>query len=212
MNIDRTRRWGFIILFAGFLIGVPGILMLVAHQRYEATARIKPAVQNNDPAPGVYDPYFIQTEFEIIKSDNVLGKVIDTLHLDDAWGKRYNYGKLIPKPEAIGLLKQCLDLQPVRNTNLLDIGVVSEDPEEAAKMANAIAAAYIDQRNQDASKLPSGVHVVPAELIEAAQTPTVPVGADNPTGKILFVGGIFVILASIRLLWRAYFAAPDPAT
>jgi len=212
MNIERTRRWGFILLFAGFLIGIPGILMLVAHVRYEATVRIKIMPQ---PDNGSYDPYFIQTEFEVIKSDVILGKVIDTLHLDDAWGKRYNYGKTIPKAEAIGLLRQCLDLRPVRNTGLVDIGVISEDPEEAAKMANTIAESYIDYREAERVKNLSPTdklttYDLPDLILETARQPTSSIGADNPTGKILLGTGLFLILAGVRLLWRAYFAAPGP--
>jgi len=37
----------------------------------------------------VYDPYFIQTEFEIIQSQLVLNSVIDKLKLNVAWGKKY---------------------------------------------------------------------------------------------------------------------------
>jgi len=37
------------------------------------------------------------------------------------------------------LLRRQLDLRPVRNTSLIEIGVWSERPDEAAEIANAIA-------------------------------------------------------------------------
>jgi len=46
-------------------------------------------------SPGMmagYDPYFIQTEFELIQSEVILGKVIEELNLNVEWGKKYNAG------------------------------------------------------------------------------------------------------------------------
>jgi Mg-chelatase subunit ChlD/anti-sigma factor RsiW len=87
-----------------------------------------------------YDPYFLQTTLEEIQSDAVLGKVVDELKLDEAWAK--NGGEKLKKEEAIRLLKQQLDLKPVPNTKLVEIGAQSDKPEEAAKIANAVAEAF----------------------------------------------------------------------
>ena len=83
-----------------------------------------------------YDPYFIQTTFEIIQSDAVLEPVVSKLKLDDA----------LDKKEAIARLRKRLDLQPVKNTKLIEIGVVGDQPIESAKIANAVAEAYKDYR------------------------------------------------------------------
>jgi len=41
------------------------------------------------------DPYFLQTEFETIQSEVVLGRVIDQLKLNDVWGRKFlDGGKL----------------------------------------------------------------------------------------------------------------------
>ena len=45
-------------------------------------------------APAGYDPYFIQTESELIRSEAVLGKVIKDLNLNEAWGKKQGGGTL----------------------------------------------------------------------------------------------------------------------
>ncbi len=87
-----------------------------------------------------YEPYFIQTTLEEIQSDAVLGKVVDALKLDETWAK--NNGEKLEKEEAIRLLKKRLDLKPVPNTKLVEIGAQSDKPEEAAKIANAVAEAF----------------------------------------------------------------------
>jgi len=88
-----------------------------------------------------YDPYFAQATAEIIQSDAVLGKAVDALKLDESWSKE-NGGKKLSKQEAVALLKNRLDLKPEKNTKLIDIGVTGDKPEEAAKIANAVAEAY----------------------------------------------------------------------
>jgi len=290
MNVNRTRRWGFILMFVGFAIGIPGILMLVAHDHYQATTRIKVIRSNADPEPpngydGGYDPYFIQTEFEIIKSDPILTNVIAKLHLDEEWARRYNYGRKLEMSEVTGLMRQSLVIQAVPNTMLIDISFVSEDPAEAASVANEIAAAYTDLRwkqqqvlhaqsvqglkeqqgaeQEKVDALQTNIDLLAQEkdspglsledraqknrkfieatntlehsknfikilemkilsqstylgstrvalisVIEPAKVPTSPLDTYNRPGKILLGLGLFLILTGIRLLWRAYFAAP----
>jgi len=99
---------------------------------------------------GGCDPYFIQTEFELIQSELILGKVVGDLDLNREWGTKYAGGDRLKTPESIMLLKSRLDLRPVRNTSIIEIRVFSEKPEEAARIANAIAEVYrkhrLDQR------------------------------------------------------------------
>ena len=128
---------------------------------FESKARIKVENDVNDivgfsgsptAAAGAYDPYFVQTTSEIIRSDTVLGKVVDTLKLDDAWTKKDGREKLTKK-EAISLLKKRLDLNPVKNTKLIEIGATSDNPNEAADIANAVAKAYGDYRFENRGQL-----------------------------------------------------------
>src|SRR5437763_13203093 len=46
-----------------------------------------------------YDPFFLQTEFEKIRSQKVLYKVIDNLKLNERWGERYNNGVALSKAD-----------------------------------------------------------------------------------------------------------------
>ena len=121
---------------------------------YASTVRI--AVDKDTPDIGslfdfrqsasVYDPYFIQTEFERISSKPVLYNVITNLGLHEIWGKKYyNVAKLEPA-QAFLILKKRIDLRQYRNTSLIEIRVLSEDKDEAAQIANKIAVAYRETR------------------------------------------------------------------
>ncbi len=99
-----------------------------------------------------YDPYFVQTEFEALQSDIVLGKVVKDLNLTDEWSKE-RHGKRLTDQEAIQQLKKHLDLHAVGNTSLIEIGARSDKPDEAARIANAVADAYQDHRKKQRQDL-----------------------------------------------------------
>ena len=124
-----------------------------------------------------YDPYFIQTEFEIIQDRVVLGKVIEALNLNVEWGKKYFGGETLKTPETMEFLKKRMSLMPVRNTKLIGITVYSEDKNDAARLANAIAEAYRNYRLDLRSQLTlNGIKVLEdqfkseEEQIQAVQT------------------------------------------
>src|SRR5439155_12463518 len=89
----------------------------------EKTARIRVERDQTDIAgmqersfAASYDPRFIQSEFEVIQSEAILGKVIKDLNLDDAWGKEQGKDKKLSEAETLGLLKKKLDLRPEPKT------------------------------------------------------------------------------------------------
>jgi succinoglycan biosynthesis transport protein ExoP len=113
-------------------------------------------MQGQGLMPGVYDPYFIQTEFEVMRSELILSNVVVDLDLNNQWGKKFGGGEPFKTPETIKLLKGRIDLNPVRNTALIDIRVTSDKPEEAAKIANAIATVYQKHRVEERKRLSEG--------------------------------------------------------
>ena len=145
---------------------------------YASTAKIK--VENDGAimtgmsgAPAAtaygYDPYFVQTTFEIIQSDLVLSNVVDALKLDEAWAKN-NGGERLKKKEAIALLKKRLVLNPVKNTKLISITAKSDKPEEAAKIANTVAAAYQDYRIRSGQQINrKGLEVLQQQFADEAK-------------------------------------------
>ena len=152
-RIIRIRKT---VILAVFLLVVitATLVTFILPESYASTARIKIERDQSDIAGitdrgmmGGYDPYFVQTEFELIQSEVILGKVIDEQHLNVEWGKKYNAGNgPLKTTESIGMLKGRMDLRPVRNTSLVEIRVLSDKPEDAKNLANAIARVYKDHR------------------------------------------------------------------
>jgi uncharacterized protein involved in exopolysaccharide biosynthesis len=91
MKIHRTKILGFTLLLAGLALCGAGLWLLLSPAQYQATARIKLELDAGDimgNGQGMpYDPYFIQTEFEVMQSQIVLGKVVEALNLNAEWGK-----------------------------------------------------------------------------------------------------------------------------
>lgn len=87
-----------------------------------------------------------QAEFDAIESEPVLDKVISVLDLNKAWGRRYARGVPFETSKTRDLLRKRIDLRPVRSTPLIEIRVFSEDRDEAAALANAIASSYREYR------------------------------------------------------------------
>ena len=138
----------------------------------ESTARIVVKRDQGDiaglsgPTNLAYDPYFIQTEFETIQSDKVLGKVVEDLKLNDAWAAKYGQGKPLTKQESVAHLRKNLDLSAVRDTSILEIKAKSDKPDEAAKLANAVAEAYSEERRADREqRTKAGI----AQLVQARE-------------------------------------------
>ena len=161
-RIIRIRKT---IILAVFLLVVitATLVTFILPESFSSTARIKIERDQTDitgmadrgGAVG-YDPYFIQTEFELIQSEVILGKVIEDLDLNKEWGKKYANGDRLKTPETITLLKGRIDLRPVRNTSLIEIRVYSEKADEAAKIANAVAEAYKTHRRDQKEAVEPG--------------------------------------------------------
>src|SRR5215831_16934587 len=138
-RIIRIRKT---VILAVFLLVVitATLVTFILPESFSSTARIKVERDQSDiatlsgqQAMGIYDPYFIQTEFEVIQSEQVLSKVIEAMNLNQLWGKKFT------TTETMALLKRQIDLRPVRNTSLIEIRVFSENPQEASDLANKIA-------------------------------------------------------------------------
>jgi len=153
-RIIRIRKT---VILAVFLLVVitATLVTFILPETYSSTARIKVEHDQSDISGigdrgmgGGYDPYFIQTEFELIKSEVILTNVINALDLKNVWGKKYGANGPLKTPECINIFKSHLDLAPVRNTSLIAITFYSDKPSEAAQYANAVAEAYRSHRLQ----------------------------------------------------------------
>ncbi|MDR1192149.1 MAG: polysaccharide biosynthesis tyrosine autokinase [Verrucomicrobiales bacterium] len=98
------------------------------------------------------EPFFLQTEFEIIKSKTVLNPVIEQLHLKKVIAERTHIDNLTDDQVYQIFLRQYLNVQPFRSTKLIEITVESPDSAQAAEIANTIAAQYEKCRKDDIQK------------------------------------------------------------
>ena len=183
-RIIRIRKAIIITVFLITAIVATAVTFLLP-ESYASTARIRIEPDSISDIRGVgealpyasYDPYFIQTEFEIIQDRVVLGKVIEALNLNIEWGKKYFGGETLKTSETMEFLKRRMSLMPVRNTKLIGITVYSEDKNDAARLANAIAEAYRSYRRDLRSQLTlNGIKVLEDQFksdqdqIQAVQT------------------------------------------
>src|SRR5258708_3124423 len=160
-RIIRIRKT---VILAVFLLVVitATLVTFILPEYYSSTARIKierdqSDIQFSDARMlGGYDPYFIQTEFEVIQSEKILKQVIENLNLNKEWGRKYYGGELLKTTEAVNILKGRMDLRPVPNTSPIEIRVLSEKPEEAKNIANEIATAYTAHRKEERMQLSEG--------------------------------------------------------
>ena len=164
-RIIRIRKTVIIAVFLLVVITAT-LVTFILPESFSSHARIKVERDKSDieelAGGGMgsrfnpYDPYFIQTEFEIIQSEIILSKVVEVMNLNDVWGKKYFDGTKLKTTETVGLLRGRLDLRPVRNTTLIDIRVFSENPKEAADLANQVAQTYKQWRLDKGYELVQG--------------------------------------------------------
>src|SRR6516225_2657657 len=111
-RVIRIRKAIIITVFLITAIIATAVTFILP-ESYSSTCRIKVENDVNDigggQAPSVqmsgFDPYFIQTTFEIMQSQLVLSNVITALNLNDAWGKKYNNGVPLKTTETMEFLK-----------------------------------------------------------------------------------------------------------
>ncbi len=115
---------------------------------------------------GGWNPFFLKTQFEIIKSRPILYAVAANLDLARIWGEQYNASKApLGKEDTLEVLSQSIEVAQSRDTSLIAILVKRENPEEAAKIANEVAEVYRDQRlTVKRNELKRGIDAIRSEV------------------------------------------------
>lgn len=150
-------RSGIILLAFLLVILTAGITTYFLPRQYfsKVTMEVKPddtgvKIFGNDRFAGASDSRFAPTQFQIIQRKEVLYPVIENLKLQDGW---MSGGQRLPRESVYMRLLRSLDMREVRNTDLIEIGVYSTDPQEAANIANQIAVVYQERRRADQEAL-----------------------------------------------------------
>ena len=108
-----------------------------------STAQNMRIFSQGDPNLPIHDPQLAPTVYQVIQRTGVLYPVIDDLKLQDKWTKG---GTRPSREQAYQRLRSKLDVDEVRNTDLLQIRVFDTDPQQAADIANKIVAVYQSTR------------------------------------------------------------------
>jgi serine/threonine protein kinase len=213
------------VAFIAFLVttAAAAVLTMLMPRSYSASARVRieaPSAALSSPRE-TFDPYLLQSEMEVVRSEAVLGRVIENLHIAERWADRYGSQAGFSNFEGIEPLRRALDVQPIRNTMLLDIRFFSQQPYDAAAVANAIAdslaqyhAGQIKEFEQTGAtrKNPGTVQFTPklcrVEIVDRAQPNFRPAHPNLPLNIALgMLGGISVgimagIVAVLFWFWR----------
>lgn len=152
LHILRAR-WLTIASVALLAILVTAIVSLFMPRTYTATTELIVDAKAQDPISGQLLSSrmivgYLATQVDIVRSRNVAEKVIEAqkLNLDPILLAKYretHEGDEASSAWLLGYLKGGLSVAPKRESTVLGISFSGEDPELAARLANAFATAYI---------------------------------------------------------------------
>ena len=147
-------RW-VLILLAFFLVLITAAVVTYFQPRlYQSSVvvEVRSTAENpriftsGDPNIPIHDPQLAPTVFQVIQRSGILYPVIDHLKLQDKWAT----GGFRPtREQAYRMLRGRLDVNEVRNTDLLEISVFDVNPQDAADIANEIVSVYQDKRVEE---------------------------------------------------------------
>lgn len=104
-----------------------------------------------------YNPFFLRTEFEIIRSRSTLSQVIRDLNLQVEWGREMTSdGSPLSMEDALRILQRSVRVDQYRETSLVSISVRRPNNVEAARIANQIAEVYRANRLAQSRRQISG--------------------------------------------------------
>lgn len=141
-----------VFIALGLALGGWGVLQLrQAASRYQATAGVR---VTRDPAElaklptTMADSVFQQTQAEIVQSESVLVKVIEKLDLNHVWGKEFGPDTVIKTSESGWLLRRCTSVSQPPGSSLLQITATDKNPAQAQLLANSLAVAFCEVRQE----------------------------------------------------------------
>ena len=151
-------RWVLILLAFLLVLITAAVVTYFQPREFQSSVfiEVRSTAQNvrlfggGDPNAPVHDPQLAPTVYQIIQRTGILYPVIEDLKLQDKWAKD---GQRPSREQAYNRLRSKLDVDEVRNTDLLQISVYSTDPQEAADIANKIVAVYQDKRVEEEKEI-----------------------------------------------------------
>src|SRR5438270_9175528 len=148
-----------LVLFAFLLVLITAAIVTYFQPReYQSSIfiEVKSTASNprifatGDPNIPIHDPQLAPTVFQVIQRTGILYPVIEQLKLQDKWTRD---ARRPSREITYQMLRSRLDVDEVRNTDLLQIGVYDSNPQLAADIANKIIAVYQDRRVEEEKEI-----------------------------------------------------------
>ncbi len=149
-------RMGLILLTFFLVMVTAGVTTYFLPRQYLSKVRMEVKQDNSGPVTVFggssgksYDPQFVATQFQILQTTEILYPVIERLELVKEFSPP---GQKLPIQSVYGRLRRSMQLQEVRNTGLIDIGIYDVKADRAANIANMIGVVYVERRRADLQK------------------------------------------------------------
>jgi uncharacterized protein involved in exopolysaccharide biosynthesis len=149
------QRWPMLAAFALVVIAVA--VSGVWIPKYEAQMKIMALRQRSDAmvtssanAPSQYSndqvsEEDLNSEVELLNSDDLLRKVVLATGLDRQSGSSSGSGSAVSVAKAVRQLGRDLKIEPVRKTNVISVSYDARDPKMAEEVLKALSAAYMEK-------------------------------------------------------------------
>lgn len=152
--ILRARIWIVLSIFLVAVTTTTLVTVFLLPNQYTATTTVVVDSKAKDPFTGQLLPIqllpgYMATQADIIMSRRVALKVVDKLKMADGPDVHEQFmeatkGKGDVRGWLAGVLQEKLDVQPGRESSVIEIGFQGVDPKFAALIANAFAQSYIE--------------------------------------------------------------------
>jgi uncharacterized protein involved in exopolysaccharide biosynthesis len=149
------QRWRMLAAFV--LVVVAVAVSGVWIPKYEAQMKILTLRQRSDAmvtssanAPSQYSndqvsEEDLNSEVELLNSDDLLRKVVLTTGLAAQSGSSSDGGSTVSVAEAVRKLSKDLKIEPIRKTNVISVSYDARDPKIAEEVLRALSAAYMEK-------------------------------------------------------------------
>ena len=148
-----------IVLFTFFITVLTAtVVSLLIPKSYKATTQLVANYNGTDSVTGTVSPSqlttsYMATQLDIIKSDSTALSVVDALHLVDNDRMKEKFmdatnGRGEIRNWLGSKLARKLEIEPARESNVIQISFTDTDPQFAADIANAFAKSYLELSTQ----------------------------------------------------------------
>lgn len=195
------RRWKVIATTTAIVTTLGGVFAMIAAPKYTATTAIfidprsRASFQIEGSGTGAgYDPNLVDSQTLVIESDAVLGRVLQAENLLS--DPEFTRGPGEAASNALRNLKEALKVRRPDRTYVVEIQVRTGEAEKSARIANAIARAYLtdgrDSKSETAQREQTWLDTHLADLQKRLKNAETEVETYKKAHKILGVEGRLV--------------------